>query len=78
MENKTARRTLYKVLRKTGVSRNDIELDATFQEDLKFDQLDWTLFLFYLEEQININIKDDEARQLHQVKDSLVLLEKIA
>ena len=78
MENKTARRTLYKVLRKTGVSRSDIELDASVREDLKFDQLDWTLFLFYLEEQFHINNKDDQARQLHQVKDSLRLLEKIA
>ena len=78
MENKTARRTLYKVLRKTGVSRNDIELEASFQEDLKFDQLDWTLFLFYLEESINVSIEDDQASELYQVKDSLKLLEKIA
>ncbi|WP_163715581.1 phosphopantetheine-binding protein [Mangrovibacterium lignilyticum] len=78
MENKTTRRTLYKVLRKTGVSRDDIELDASFQEDLKFDQLDWTLFLFYLEESFNIAIEDDQAIKLHQVKDSLELLENIA
>jgi len=78
MENKTARRTLYKVLRKTGVSRHDIELDASFQDDLKFDQLDWILFLFYLEESVDVNIGDDQASELHQVKDSLKLLEEIA
>ena len=78
MENKTARRTLYKVLRKTGVSRNDIELEASFQDDLRFDQLDWTLFLFYMEESFNIAINDDEALQLHRVKDSLELLKHIA
>ncbi len=78
MENKTARRTLYKVLRKTGVSRDAIELDASFQEDLKFDQLDWKLFLFYMEETLNVNIKDEEAQKLYQIKDSLELLENIA
>ncbi|WP_372776106.1 phosphopantetheine-binding protein [Mangrovibacterium sp.] len=78
MENKTTRRILYKVLRKTGVSRNDIELDASFQEDLKFDELDWTLFLFYLEDSFNVSIKDDQATKLRQVKDSLTLLENIA
>lgn len=78
MENKTARRTLYKVLRKTGVSRDDIELEASFQDDLKFDQLDWTLFLFYLEESFKVDIEDDQASELHQVKDSLELLKKIA
>ncbi len=78
MENKTARRTLYKVLRKTGVSRDAIELDAKFQDDLKFDNLDWSIFLFFLEETFNIQIADDEASKLYQVKDSLKLLEGIA
>ncbi|PTN04818.1 acyl carrier protein [Mangrovibacterium marinum] len=78
MENKTARRTLYKVLRKTGVARDAIELDASFQEDLNFDQLDWNVFLFYMEETLNVSIKDDQARNLRQVKDSLELLENIA
>lgn len=78
MESKIARRTLYKVLRKTGVSRNDIELDASFQEDLKFDQVDWIIFLYYMEETFNICIGDDEANQLFQVKDTLKLLKNIA
>lgn len=78
MENKTARRTLYKVLRKTGVSRNDIELDASFQEDLKFDQVDWTIFLFYMEESFNIAINEGEALKLNQVKDTLKLVKSIA
>lgn len=78
MENKTARRTLYKVLRKTGVSRDAIELDASFQEDLNFDQLDWEVFLFYMEETLNASIKDEQARKLQHVKDSLELLENIA
>jgi acyl carrier protein len=78
MENKTARRTLYKVLRKTGVSRDEIELEASFQDDLKFDQLDWNLFLFYMEETLNVSIEEEQAKKLHQVKDSLVLLENIA
>ncbi|HKJ43148.1 MAG TPA: phosphopantetheine-binding protein [Sunxiuqinia sp.] len=78
MENKTIRRTLYKVLRKTGVPRNDIELDASFSEDLKFDQVDWALFLFYLEDSFKINVEDDEISQMYQVKDTLNLMESIA
>ncbi|MFV0378592.1 MAG: acyl carrier protein [Mangrovibacterium sp.] len=78
MENKNARRTLYKVLRKTGVSRNDIEMDASFLEDLKFDQVDWTIFLFYMEESFNIAINEGDAMKLNQVKDSLSLVKNIA
>ena len=78
MESKTARRTLYKALRKTGVSRSDIELEASFQEDLKFDQIDWTIFLFYVEESFNIDIDEKDVMQLHQVKDTLKLVRNIA
>jgi acyl carrier protein len=78
MENKTVRRTLYKVLRKTGVPRNEIELDASFNEDLKFDQVDWALFLFYLEDSFKINVEDEEISQMYQVKDTLDLVKNIA
>ncbi|WP_423129547.1 acyl carrier protein [Gaoshiqia sp. Z1-71] len=74
MENKTIRRTLYKVLRKTGVPRDEIELDASFQEDLKFDQVDWALFLYYLENSFNIAIRDEEVSRLYQIKDSIELV----
>lgn len=78
MENKTIRRTLYKVLRKTGVPRNNIELDASFQDDLNFDQIDWTLFLYYLEDSFDIEINEEDVLRLSQVKDSLELVENIA
>jgi len=77
MENKTIRRTLYRVLRKTGVSRNDIELEASFREDLNFDQVDWALFLFYLEDSFKIAINEEDISRLNQVKDSLELVENI-
>lgn len=69
---------MYKVLRKTGVSRSDIELEASFQEDLKFDQVDWTIFLFYVEESFNIDIDEKDVMKLHQVKDTLKLVRNIA
>lgn len=78
MENKTIRRTLYKVLRKTGVPRKEIELDASFSDDLRFDQVDWALFLFYLEDSFNISINDDDISRLSQVKDSIELVKNIA
>lgn len=77
MGNKTIRRTLYKVLRKTGVPRNEIELNASFNEDLRFDQVDWALFLFYLENSFKINVEEEEISQMYQVKDTLHLVESI-
>jgi len=78
MENKTLRRTLYRVLRKTGVPRNDLELEASFQDDLNFDQVDWAIFLYYMEDTFNIAINEADVSRLNQVKDSLYLIENIA
>lgn len=76
MENKTIQRTLYKVLRKTGVRRDRIKLDASFSEDLNFDQVDWALFVFYLEGLFNIQLDDQEITNLSRVNDSLEIVNK--
>jgi acyl carrier protein len=76
MENKTIQRTLYKVLRKTGVSRERIKLDASFNDDLNFDQLDWALFVFYLEGLFKIQLDDQEIGKLAYVNDTLEIVNK--
>lgn len=78
MENKTIRRSLYRVLRKTGVPRDNIELEASFQDDLNFDQVDWAIFLYYMEDTFNIAINEEDASRLSHVRDSLELIENIA
>lgn len=78
MENKTIRRTLYRVLRKTGVARDHIELEASFQDDLNFDQVDWAIFLYYMEDSFNIAINEEDVSKLNHVKDSLELVENNA
>lgn len=74
MENKSTRRTLYRVLRKTGVRREKIQLDASYSDDLKFDQLDWTLFVYYLEGFFQIRLSDRDISKMKVVSDTLVLL----
>jgi len=76
MENKSIRRTLYKVLRKTGVRRDRITLEAKFNDDLNFDQLDWMLFVYYLEGFFKIRLEDHEIKNLSQVNDSLEMVNK--
>ena len=76
MENKTIQRTLYKVLRKTGVRRDRIKLEASFTDDLNFDQVDWALFVFYLEGFFNIQLDDQEITNLSRVNDSIEIVNK--
>ncbi len=76
MENKTDRRNLYRVLRKTGVRKEDISLEASFQEDLHFDITDWKIFTFYLEKIFQVNIEDERLKNLHCVNDTLSLVQQ--
>jgi len=74
MESKTIKRNLYRVLRKTGVKKEDISLDASFHDDLHFDTTDWTIFTYYLESIFKVNVKDESLKNLHSVSDTLILL----
>ena len=78
MENKTMKRTLYKVLRKTGVPREQIKLEASFNEDLNFDQVDWALFVYYLEGFFKIHLEDREISNMSQIDDTLKIVSKRA
>ena len=74
MESKTIKRNLYRVLRKTGVKKEDISLDASFSDDLHFDTTDWTIFTYYLESIFKVSVKDESIKNLHSVNDTLILL----
>lgn len=76
MENRTIQRTLYKVLRKTGVRRDRIKLEASFQDDLNFDQVDWTLFVYYLEGFFKIQLEDQEIRKMSFVNDTIEMVSR--
>ena len=74
MEEKKIRRNLYRVLRKTGVQKNDIQLDASFESDLNFDSVDWIIFTFYLEGIFNISVRDEELYKLGSIYDTVRFL----
>lgn len=65
------RRNLYRVLRKTGVTKDSICLNATFIDDLNFDNIDWTIFTYYLERIFNIAVEDNELSKFGSVNDTL-------
>lgn len=71
---KALRRNLYRVLRKTGVTRDNICLTASFYEDLNFDNIDWSIFIHYLERIFDIRIKDEELDNFSSINDTLLYL----
>ena len=71
LQEKSIRRKLYRVLRKTGVNKDSIQPDASFIDDLNFDKIDWTIFTNFLESIFNISVKDEELNTLGSVNDTL-------
>lgn len=71
VEEKSIRRNLYRVLRKTGVRKENICLTASFIDDLRFDKVDWSIFTFYLERVFNISVKDEDLNRFGNVDDTL-------
>ena len=71
LEEKSIRRNLYRVLRKTGVTKENICLSASFIEDLNFDKIDWTIFTYYLERVFDISVKDEEISKFGSINDTL-------
>jgi len=78
MEDKKIRRNLYRVLRKTGVQKQNIKLSSSFNDDLGFDPLDWSIFAYYLEGVFNISINDDDLDKLENVRNTIQFLGKSA
>ncbi|MEZ5104336.1 MAG: acyl carrier protein [Draconibacterium sp.] len=78
MEDRKIRRNLYRVLRKTGVEKKNINVNATFQEDFRFDTIDWTIFTYFLECVFNISVREEELYQLGNVKNTIQFLGKTA
>lgn len=75
LEEKSIRRKLYRVLRKTGVDKKNIQPDASFIDDLNFDKIDWTIFTYFLERIFNISVKDEEISRFGSINDTLHYLE---
>ena len=74
--DKYIRRNLYKVLRMTGVPRDRIAEDASFENDMMMDKTDMVCFIFYLETRFNLNIENEVLPQMLSVKSTLNYLQQ--
>lgn len=71
MKEQSIRRNLYRVLRKTGIQKQDINPNASFSDDLNFDLVDWTIFTFYLEGVFKISVKDEDLENLGSINNTI-------
>lgn len=69
--DKAIRIGVYRILRKLGVKRNDISIDARLNKIIEFDAQEWTIFLFLLESRFDIFIDNQYEKRLITVEDTI-------
>ena len=67
---------IYRILRKLGVTREDIKPETQFKNDLFFDETDWTCFMFFVESKFNIAISNEEEGQFETIENSINIVNR--
>lgn len=67
---------VYRILRKLGVDRDEIQPETQFKNDLFFDDQDMTCFLFFVESKFNISISDEETGELTTIEKSIQVVDR--
>lgn len=58
-----------------NVSPDEVKPEASFVEDLGADSLDLTELIMAMEEEFGVEIGDDDAQNIHKVKDAITYIE---
>ena len=67
---------IYRILRKLGVTREDIKPETQFDNDLFFDKNDWNCFMFFVESKFNIAISEEEEIKFQTIGNSISIVNK--
>lgn len=67
---------MYRILRKLGVTREDIKPETQFKNDLFFDETDWNCFMFFVESKFNIAISNEEEIEFQTIENSINIVNK--
>ena len=72
----TATRVIAVIAKAQHIPVDSVTIDSTFEE-LKIDSLDGINIVFAIEEEFNIEISDEAARQIHSVRDVVDGVDKL-
>ncbi len=75
-DNDLTQRVIRVIAETQKISPDTIGAEATFEE-LKFDSLDGIKILFALENEFDINIPDDSAREIKSIPEMVSGIEKL-
>lgn len=65
------------IAQELGVAEEKITLEARLSEDLGADSLDAVELIMAIEDEFNIEVNDEAAQKIHQVKDIVDYVESV-
>lgn len=66
------------VIEQLGVKEDEVKNDASFVDDLGADSLDTVELVMALEEEFDVEIKDDEAEKITTIQEAVDFIKKRA
>lgn len=67
---------IYRILRRFGADRVEIKPDSKLRDLFEIDEMEWTVFMFFIESKFNISIKPEEELKLVTVQNIIDLINK--
>jgi len=64
------------IVEQLGVDEEEVNLDASFVEDLNADSLDLVELIMSLEEEFGMEISDEDAEKIQKVSDAVEYIEE--
>lgn len=72
---KIERTPIFEIFQDLGVSKEQIKLESRFETDLDYDDLDWILLKYFIENRMNVNIADGDIVNISTIGDLVSLVE---
>jgi acyl carrier protein len=69
------RTPIYKIFRDLGVEKEQIKLESSFASDLDYDDLDWLLLKYFIENRMKVQIVDRDIVNISTIGDLVNLVE---
>lgn len=72
---KIAKTPIYQIFRDLGVKKEQIKLESKFSSDLDYDELDWLLLQYFIENRMKVQIVDRDIVNITTIGDLVNLVE---
>lgn len=72
---KIDRTPIFEIFKDLGLRKEQIKLDSRFENDLDYDELDWLLLQYFIENRMQVHIGDSDIENISTIGDLVNLVE---